>query len=238
MLAQRADDILRKLVTFVDISADLADKALFAFCFRLRFYVLLIIGIAHGFPIAHDAGFGNAADEHTMGTQVYILLHLQGHKCVDILIQEYQSISGAVDFLACELIHGPSGLEAKLLEYGEGRVHGQAVYVQNSGLLDDMMGIVGFIDIDCHAVGVVSQLGYGVYNQAVVLLPVMGGYHIESVSDTEEGGHIIFICQGIIFCDIFLAKLVGHGVDLTAVFCLYCGPDVGGVFQPGDVAAF
>ena len=76
MLAQRADDILGELVALVDVAANLADKAFLAFGLGLRLDVLLIVVVGHGLPVADDAGFGHAADEHAVGTQIHILLHL------------------------------------------------------------------------------------------------------------------------------------------------------------------
>ena len=47
MFAQRADEVIRELVTFVDVAAYFADEAFFAIGFWLRFYIFLIIGVAH-----------------------------------------------------------------------------------------------------------------------------------------------------------------------------------------------
>ena len=114
MFAQRADEVIRELVTFVDVAAYFADEAFFAIGFWLRFYIFLIVGVSHGVKIVHDAGFGDAADEHSMGTKVYILFNLQRHKCINIFVQEYQSIIGTVDLLTCKFIYAASGLETKL----------------------------------------------------------------------------------------------------------------------------
>ena len=45
MFAQWADDVFRKFVSFIDISADFAYESFFAFCFWLWFYILLIVGM-------------------------------------------------------------------------------------------------------------------------------------------------------------------------------------------------
>ena len=125
MFAQRADEVIRELVTFVDVAAYFADEAFFAIGFWLRFYIFLIVGVSHGVKIVHDAGFGDAADEHSMGTKVYILFNLQRHKCINIFVQEYQSIIGTVDLLTCKFIYAASGLETKLLEYRERCIYRQ-----------------------------------------------------------------------------------------------------------------
>ena len=92
MFAQRADKILRKLIAFIDISADFADKPFFAFRLRLRLDMVLIIIVGHGFFIAHHAGFGDAANKHPMASEINILLHFQRHKRIDIARKEYLSL--------------------------------------------------------------------------------------------------------------------------------------------------
>jgi len=77
MLAQRANDVFRKFIAFVDIAADFADKTFFTFCFRLRFYILLVISVSHGILITHNTGFCNATDEHSMRIKVDILFYFQ-----------------------------------------------------------------------------------------------------------------------------------------------------------------
>lgn len=77
VFAQRADDIFRKFISFIDISADFAHESFLAVCFRLRFYVLLVVGVGHSILIAHDAGFSDAADKHAVGAQINILLYFQ-----------------------------------------------------------------------------------------------------------------------------------------------------------------
>ena len=62
MFAQRADVVFRKLIAFVDISADFAYKAFLSFCLWLRFYIVLVVGVGHGLLVTHDAGFGDSSD--------------------------------------------------------------------------------------------------------------------------------------------------------------------------------
>ncbi len=54
MFAQRADDIFRKFIAFIDVSADFAYPAFFAFGLWLWFYIFLIVGVSHGLLIVHD----------------------------------------------------------------------------------------------------------------------------------------------------------------------------------------
>ena len=84
MFAQRADDIFRKFIAFVDISADFAYPAFFAFSLWLRFYVFLVVGVSHGILIAHNTGLCDAADEHSVSAKIYVVFHFQGHESIDI----------------------------------------------------------------------------------------------------------------------------------------------------------
>ena len=74
MFAQWADDIFRKFIAFIDISADFAYPAFFAFSLWLRFYVFLVVGVSHGILIAHNTGLCDAADEHSVSAKIYVLL--------------------------------------------------------------------------------------------------------------------------------------------------------------------
>ena len=167
MFAQRADEVIRELVTFVDVAAYFADEAFFAIGFWLRFYIFLIVGVSHGVKIVHDAGFGDAADEHSMGSQVYILLYFQGHKCVDIFVQEYQSVIRTIHLLSRKFIHASSTLETKLFKYRERSFYRETVYIHHPCLLDNMVRIICLIDINCNTERRVCQLGNCVDDQSV-----------------------------------------------------------------------
>ena len=112
MFAQWADDIFRKFIAFIDISADFAYPAFFAFSLWLWFYMFLIVGVSHGLLIVHDTGLCDAADEHSVSTKIYVIFHFQRHESIDIFVQEYQSIVRVVHFLACKFIGASAGLEA------------------------------------------------------------------------------------------------------------------------------
>ena len=113
MFAQRADDIFRKFITFVDISADLADKAFLSFCLWFWFDIVLVIGVGHGLLVTHDASFGDTADEHAVGSEVNILFYFERHECVDVFVKEYKSVTGTVDFLTFKFIYSSAGLETE-----------------------------------------------------------------------------------------------------------------------------
>ena len=183
--------------------------------------MFLIVGVSHGILIAHDTGLCHAADEHSVSAEIYVILYFQGHECVDIFVQEHKTIIRMVDFLAGKFIHASAGLESKLLKNRERSIYGQAVYIHNSSLLDHMMGIVGFVDIDSNAVRIVCELCNRVDDKAVVFFAIIGGHHIEAVADAEQSGHIIFIGKVIAFCNVLLAELVSHCFHLFAVFLVY-----------------
>ena len=84
MLAQRADDIFRKFIAFIDVSADFAYPAFFALGLWLWLYMFLVVGVSHGILIAHDTGLCDAADEHPVSAEIHIVFYLQGHESIDI----------------------------------------------------------------------------------------------------------------------------------------------------------
>ena len=84
MFTQWADIIFRKFITFVDISADFTYKSFLTFCFRFRFYIFLIIGVAHCLLVTYHAGFCHTADEHSVSAEIHIVFYLQGHESIDI----------------------------------------------------------------------------------------------------------------------------------------------------------
>ena len=140
--------------------------------------MVLIVGVGHGLPVAHHPRFGDGADEHSVGAQIHILLHLQGKRRVDVLGQDGQPVVRTDGRHAGKFVRRAAALEAEGLKDLEGRVHGQAVHVENAGLLDDMMRIVGLVDVDGDAVGIVGDLRNGVHDQAVVPLAVVGRDHV------------------------------------------------------------
>ena len=226
VFAQWADDVFREFVAFINVAADFADKAFLSFGLWFWFDIVLVVGVGHGLLVAHDAGFGDAADEHAVGSEVNVLLYFERHECVDIFIQEYKPVAGTVDFLTGKFICASARLETESFKNRERCFYGQTVDIQDTSLLDHMVRVVGFVDVDCHTVRVIGQLGNGIYDQSVVTFSIVGGHNIETISDAEKCGHILFICKSIVFGNIFFAEFVGHCLDLFAVFFFDSGPDV------------
>ena len=79
---------------------------------------------------------------------------------------------------------------------------------QDSGLLDHMMGVVCLVDIYCYTIRIIGQLSNCIYDKSVVAFSVIGGHYIETIADAEKGGHVVFVCKIIIFCNIFLAEFI------------------------------
>ena len=145
--------------------------------------MLLVIGVGHGFLIGEHPGLGHGADEHAVGIQIHIPLHLEGHHGVNIPPQESQPVIRAQHAFPGEFIHAASALEAEALKHAEGRVHRQAVKVHRAGLADNVVGVILLVDAYGDAVGRVGHLGYGVDDEAVIPLSVVGGDDIQPAAD-------------------------------------------------------
>ena len=76
MLTQRADEIIREHIPFIDVTADFAYKTLLAFGLGLGLNIVLVIGVGHGILVAHDAGLSDRTDKHAVRAEIHILFHL------------------------------------------------------------------------------------------------------------------------------------------------------------------
>ena len=152
-----------------------------------------------------------------MGAEIHILLDFQGHESVDVFRKDHQSVLRTRSLPAGEFVYLTAALEAEVLEYLEGSFHGEAVDVHDTGLLDDMVGIVFLVDVDSHAIRLISELDHGVDDETVVLLAVVGGNDIEAVADAEESGGIYFFLHLTGAGDILFAELVCHCFQLVFV---------------------
>ena len=155
MLAERTDKVIRKSIPFIDITADLADKALLPFRLRFRLDIFLIICVGHGILVGHDSRLCHTADKHTVCAQIHILLNFQRHKGINIVRQEIEAIIRTDRLKIRKLVNRAAAPEAKVLEDGEWSFNRQAVDVEFAGLLDHMIGIILLIDIDSYLVRIV-----------------------------------------------------------------------------------
>ena len=80
MAAKRADEVVRQLVSLINVSADPAYESFPAGGIRLWFYVAVIVGITHGLDPGYNTGLGNAAYEHPVRTEINIAFNLEGDK--------------------------------------------------------------------------------------------------------------------------------------------------------------
>ena len=146
MLAERTYKILGKLVSLIDITANLADKAFLALGLRLRLNVLLIIGICHCLGVRNNPRLGDRADKHSVGVEVNILLNLERHKRVDVSRQEGKSVIRTKRCDALKLIRISAASEAEVFKHAERCVNRKTVDIHFARLLDNMVRIVVLID--------------------------------------------------------------------------------------------
>ena len=235
MFAQGADDVIGQRLAFVDPAADLADVALLAFRCGLGLDVVLVVGVGHGLPVGDNSGLGDGADEHAVGAQIHVIFHLQAHEGVDIPGQEPQAVVAAQLIDAVKLVGGAAALEAVALEHREGCGHIQAVDIHHAGLLDDVVGIILLVDADRHTLGVVGQLGDGVNDEAVVPAAIVGGHHIQTVTDVEEGFHVILVGGMVLLGQVVTAQFLGHSLHLGLGVLVQGGEDLHGGVGKGDI---
>ena len=76
------------------------------------------------------------------------------------------------------------------------------------------MGIIIFIDGNRDPVRRIGNLRYCIDDQAIVLLPVVGGHYIQAVSDLKQSGQVIFVGCFILLCQIVAAEFFGQGLKL------------------------
>ena len=100
-----------------------------------------------------------------------------------------------------------------------------------------MVGIVCFIDVDCYPEGLICQLSYRIDNQSIISGSVIGGYHIQAISNLKQSCHIILIR---LFCrlgNILPAQLLCHSLYLLQIFFADRRHNLNGSIQPGNILA-
>ena len=170
-----------------------------------------------------------------MALQIHVLLHLQGQDGVDIAREDDQAVIRAQGGAIGELIHVTAALEAEGLEDLEGGLHGEAVDVHDTRLFDDVVGVVGLIDGHGDLVGVVGHLGDGIDDEAVVLLAVVAGHHVEAVAQLIEGGEVVLVGGLLLSGQVLTAELVGKGGELGVALVVQGGEDLDVVLGIGEV---
>ena len=89
-------------------------------------------------------------------------------------------------FLTFKFIYSSAGLETEPFKNRERCFHGQTVYIQDTCLLDYVVRVIGFVDVNCYTVRIIGQLSNSIYDQSVVTFSIVGGYNIETVSNTVK----------------------------------------------------
>ena len=169
-----------------------------------------------------------------MTSQIHILYYFQRQHGIDVVRQEHKAVFTAAYFLTGKFIHVASALHTKGLEYGERRVHGQAVHIELSCLFHNFMGIVGFINVNSYAHRILCHLAYGIDDQAVILAVIVGSYHIQAVTQLEQCGAILLIGQCVILRHIFTTHFIRHSLHLFDIFLLHGRHDGHSLAAPDD----
>ena len=161
-------------------------------------------------------------------------LSIKRHKGIDISRQYGKSVAGAHRCYIGKFINTASAAEAEILKYREGRVNRQAVYIHDSRLLYNMVGIILLVYGHGNAVRGVCYLRHGVYDKPVILFAVVGGDDIKPVSDIEERGRVILFGGVSAQGDIVAAQLLGKRFKLAAAFGGKRGFKMNGRIGKGD----
>ena len=124
MLAQRADEIGRQLLTLIDVAADLADPAfLLGERGRLRLDVFKVVAVGHGRDVRQLARLGYVGNEQNMRLKLNGLDNLAGQERLRAGGDIADAIDGARGRLRVgKLVDIAPGLEAVVLEHGKRRV--------------------------------------------------------------------------------------------------------------------
>ena len=136
-----------------------------------------------------------------------------------------------------ELVDILSALEPKVLENGERSVDGQAVDVQDAGLLDHIVRVILLVDADRDAVRAARELRDRIHDEAVVLSAIVAGDDIEAVADLEKGLEVILVCLLVGAGNIILAELIREGLELLGGILLERRADRHLIFRKINVAA-
>ena len=172
MLTQWTNIIIRKFLSFIDISTYHTYESFLSFCLRFWFYMFLIVSVCHRFFIIHHTSLCHGTDKHSVCIQIHILLHFQCKEGIDIFWKEGNTIVCTQHIPSFEFICFSSALESKSFKHFKRCFHGETVDIHHTSLLDDIMRIIRLIDVDCHTVWIVCQLCNGVDDQSVILLTV------------------------------------------------------------------
>ena len=101
-----------------------------------------------------------------------------------------------------------------------------------------MVRVVLLVDGNCHTVGAIGYLRYGIDDQAVVALAIVGSDYIQTISDVEQRGRIVGIFVIGTHCQIFHRQFIGKGIELLVAFLVQCRENANGVLRILDITGF
>ena len=182
-------------------------------------------------------GFCDTADEHPVRSQIHILIHFEGDEGIHPLREIDQPIGRTEGLQSCKLIRIAAAVEPEPFKNSKGGFGGKTVQIHDPRLLDDVMGIVLFVDGDSDPVRHIRNLRDCIDDKAVIFAAVPACYNIQSVPDVAQGFqislHLRALCLGGIGAAQFFSqclKLFGTGVIQRRL-------DGDGVFGKGEVFA-
>jgi hypothetical protein len=193
VFAKRTNEILGEFLSLVNIAANLANVSFFALGFGAGLNVLLVVCVGHCFFIRKNLCLGNGANEHPVRVDINVFFHLERNEGVDITRKNDKTVFGAVGGAIGKLVNGPAANKAKCLEHLKRRLGSETVDVHFARLLDDVVGIVLFVDGNRYAHGRVGKLGNGVNNETVILFAIVAGDNVKTVADAEKCFWIVIV---------------------------------------------
>ena len=122
MVADRADEIGRKFLPFVNVVANRARPSFFLFFFwsRFRLYIVKVVAVTHAFCCRADKAFGYIRQENRMRIAIDGLEDLSAHDRIYEFRQIQQTVFGAVFRIAgIKFLFVSSALHAEMFEHKE-----------------------------------------------------------------------------------------------------------------------
>ena len=179
VLAERADEIFRQRVAFVDVSADFADPAGFLFFdlwLWLRFDVFEVVCVGYGRILVEDCTFRDFSHKESVSAVVVGFDNLCGKESVGAFSYISKAVGTAcvISFVTVELVHIPAALETKALENVEGCFLGKDGHVEEACGHNHIVSVVCLVYSDVDSLRSVSELCSSIDDAAVVLAACLG----------------------------------------------------------------
>ena len=178
MLAERADEVFRQRVAFVDVSADFTDPAGFLFFdlwLWLRFDVFEVVCVGYGRILVEDCTFRDFSHKESVSAVVVGFDNLCGKESVGAFGHIGKAVGAAcvISFVTVELVHILAALETKALENIEGCFLGKDGHVEEACGHNHIVSVVCLIYSDVDSLRSVGELHARVDNAGVVAITVV-----------------------------------------------------------------